>query len=138
MPESIREQLLSAIETQLDATYRESGRLDDDELPVIVFLDGNDTSTDDAYGQTNFVMPISVGSGEKSNSSDERVMRKRANELLAQIINQMFTDQTFGGLAETVQLTDSGILIEPGNRCMAEAQFNVRYSTLRGDPYAQE
>jgi len=55
--------------------------------------------------------------------------------MLAALIQNMFTDETFGGLADNIEYIAGGIETEVGKFVFAEAQFAVRYHHVRGDPF---
>jgi len=133
---SIRERLLAAITTAVDGQYRIGQPRDDVDFPICVVQEGDEVASNDAHGFSVIELPIVVAKGEKTTDSSPDALRAKGHELLASIIEDIFVDQTFGGLADDVEYTLGGILSEPGNRCIAEAQFTVRYQTVRGDPYS--
>jgi hypothetical protein len=98
--------------------------------------EGEDAAENDQYGITNIEMPVAIAKAAAAAPQASRaLLRAQANELLAQIITAMFSDETFTGLADGVQYTGGGILTEIGKLVFAEAQFTVRYHHVRGDPY---
>jgi hypothetical protein len=135
MPVSIREQLLSAITTAVGGEYGVPAPELDRDLPICIVQEGEETSTADLYGSDVIELPIAVAKAASAVSTDKGDMRAQANELLASIRSDMFTDETFGGLADGVEYTGGGIQTELAKICFAEAQFTVRYHTVRGDPY---
>jgi hypothetical protein len=55
--------------------------------------------------------------------------------MLADLVAAMYSDETFGGLADGVDYTGGSINVELGNLVFAEAQLQVRFHHVRGDPY---
>jgi hypothetical protein len=136
MPTSIREQLLQAIATAVSGDYGIPAPEDERELPVCIVAEGDETASPDQYGSEVMELPIAVArAAEAVSSTDRDAIRAQANELLAQIRVDMFADETFGNLANSVEYAGGGIQSELGRIVFAEAQFIVRYSTVRGDPY---
>lgn len=135
MPTSVREQLIAAILTAVNGQYTASVPRDDDELPLCIVQDGEEQASADDYGHMHMIMPVAIAKASVIASIGLDAQRQECHELLASIITDMHADETFGGLADGIDYTGGGVLAEPGNRCMAEAQFDVRYHTVRGDPY---
>lgn len=135
MPTSIRERLLSAITTAVGGEYGVAAAELDRDLPICIVQEGEETSTPDLYGSDVIELPIAVAKAATADSTDKSAMRGQANELLASIRAAMFADETFGNLADGVEYTSGGIQTELAKICFAEAQFTVRYHTVRGDPY---
>ncbi|RKZ55714.1 MAG: hypothetical protein DRQ44_17490 [Gammaproteobacteria bacterium] len=135
---SIREQLLDAITTAVGGEYGIPAPESERDLPVTIVEDGPEGAETTAYNQTNIEMPIAVAKAASATSSDRDTMRAQANALLQTIITTMFTDETFGSLADGIEYTGGGIQTEVGKFVFAEAQFIVRYHYLRGDPFTIE
>jgi len=135
VPTSVREQVIAAIITATGGEYGVPAPESERDLPITIVEDGLEEASTDAYGYTNVLMPVAIGKAEAATSSEKDTMRQQANELLAGIITTMFTDETFGGLADGVEYNSGSIATEVGKFCFAEAQFTVRYHTVRGDPY---
>ena len=134
---SVREQLLANIVTAVSGQYRvTSAPLDDAELPVCVVSEGEEAATSDAvHDAIDIELPIVVAKGSLAADDSPETLRAKGNELLASIITEMYADETFGDLAESVEYTAGAIISEPGKRCLAEAQFIVRYQIESGDPF---
>lgn len=136
MTESVRERLLSAITTACGAEYGEYIAVDD-ELPVTVIADGDDTASTNQYGITSNVMPVVVARAVKATSADKAVKRKQAHAALADIMQKMFTDPTFAGLARALEYTGCAIQTEgPGGVISVQANFTATYQHLAGNPLA--
>lgn len=135
MPASIRERLIAAITTAVSGEYGIPAPESERDLPVTIVADGQDDVTDGAYDMHQITMPIAVASAATAASKDRAAMRAQANELLAQIVVAMYTDPTFGSLADGVTYTGGVIQTEIGKFVFAEAQFSVTYHHVRGDPY---
>jgi len=135
MPTSVREQILAAIVTATGGEYGVPPPESERDLPITIIEDGLEEASTNAYGYTEVLMPVAIGKAEASSSNDKGTMRAEAGELLAGIITTMFADETFGGLADGVEYDNGSIATEVGKFVFAEAQFTVRYHTVRGDPY---
>lgn len=135
MPTSIREQLLSAITTAVGGKYDIPAPESERDMPVTIVRDEVEEASSDAYGATYIVLPVVIGKAETVSNLDQNAMREQAHSLHAAIITAMHTDETFGGLADSVEYITGGIETEVGKFVFAEAQFNVRYHHVRGDPF---
>jgi hypothetical protein len=138
MSVSVREQVIAAITTAVGGEYGVPAPELERDLPVCIVQDGQETSSPDNYGSDVIEIPIAVAKAAAAVSTDKGAMRAQANELLASIRADMFADETFGGLVDGVDYTGGGIQTELAKICFAEAQFTVRYHTVRGDPYTQD
>lgn len=139
MPTSIREQILAALTTAVGGEYGTPAPEDERDLPITIVQErGLDQADDDDYGYSNLIMPVSVASAAVAASNDRALMRGQANELLASLIQTVFADSTLGALVDGIEYTGGGIQTEVGKFCFAEAQFNIRYHTVRGDPYTKD
>lgn len=144
MPTSIREQLLSAITTAVGGEYGVPAPDDERDLPITIVQDGEEVATPTSYGGTDYEIPLVVARAEAAPASTEgqtrseyqNAMRGKCHEMLAAIQQEMFADETFSGLADGVDYTGGSIATEVGRLCFAEAQFSVRYRTVRGDPFS--
>lgn len=143
MPTPIREQLIAAITTAVGGTYGVPLPETSRDVPLIVVQDGEETASADAYGLTHYEMEMAVVSidaadaYEVGQSQDEyqAAMRGKCHDLLAALQTSFFQDETFGGLADGVDYAGGSIAAEANGLCYAAAQFNVRYHTVRGDPF---
>lgn len=135
MPTSIREQVIAAIVSATGGEYGVPAPESERDLPITIVQDGPEEASTDAYGYTMAIIPVAVAEAVESTTTDKDLMRIQANELLAGVIATMFADETFGGLADGVEYIGGGIQTEVGKFVFAEAQFAVRYHTVRGDPY---
>lgn len=135
MPTPIREQLLSAITTAVGGKYNAPAPTVEEDAPVIGVTDEPDEAVEGSYGEQALAMPLRVGKAEIAEGSSEDEFRAQGHTMLAELIEKMFVDETFGGLADGIDYTGGGILTEVGKFIFAEAQFSVRYHTVRGNPY---
>lgn len=135
MPASVREQLINAIVTAVSGEWWLPTPEAEVDLPFCLVQDGEEIASADDYGHTSIELPIIVAKAASADSTDKTVLRQQCNELLAGIIQDMFTDPTYGGLVDGVDYTGGSIQTEVGRYCFAEAQFTIRYHTVRGDPY---
>lgn len=129
---AVREQLLARILAAVGGEYGVRAPEDDRDLPVTIVQDGTDEASAN-YDATLCVMPVNVARAEEAISSDRDVMRRQAHAALQALIEAMFTDETFGGLAVGIDYTGGGIDAD-GKLIFAEAAFRVRYQHLRGQP----
>lgn len=137
MPTSVREQVLAAITAAVGGKYGVPSPDDERDLPLTVLDDGQDVATHE-YGRTDVATPVAIARLEKATSNDREVLRKQANEILAQIQVDIAADETFGELADEAEYTGGVISSELGKWVGAEAFFTVRYHHVRGDPYTIE
>jgi len=143
MPISIREQLLSAITTAVDGEYGVPAPEDERDLPLTLVRDEEETVTESKYGYEYVELPVIIATAQEAPARADgasiaeymETLRAACHELLAGVRQAMLTDATFGGLADGVDYASGSIATEAGRFCFAEATFNVRYHTVRGDPY---
>ncbi len=135
MSDSIRERLLAAMVTASAGEYGEYISAED-ELPVTVLVDGDDSATTDSYGTTTNAMPVTVARAEKASSTVKATRRKQAHAALAGLITSMFADPSFGGLAARLEYTGCAIQTEgAGGVLTVQAFFSVTYRHVAGDPF---
>jgi len=133
MPLSIREQLLVAINAAVGGEYITEIPTDERELPVTMVADDVESATSD-YDQTVIELPVAIARAAVATGRSGDEQRTQANALLAEVVSEISTDETFGGLAQTSEYTGGGIAINT-SFVAAEAQFLVTFSHVRGDPY---
>lgn len=134
MTAPVRERLLAAIVLACGAVYGLESAPLADELPVTVVRDdGSDTASTN-YDFTTWSMQVIVGRLENAASSEAVAMRAQAHDALAGLITLMHADETFGGLAQGVEITAGEINLYAGAVVEALATFTVRYQHLRGQP----
>jgi len=137
MTASVRERLLAAITTATGGVYRVPTPEDERDLPLTFVQDSTDDCETD-YDFTKLAMPVAVARAEAANSGDRAAQRAQAHAALAALIEAMYADETFGGLAQGITLAGQGIQTELGKYVFAEASFQIRYQHVRGDPAALE
>jgi hypothetical protein len=136
MTDSVRERLLAAITAAALGEYGEYIAVDD-ELPVTVVADGDDQATTDQYGITTNSMPVTLARAEKAISTSKAARRTQAHAAVTLLVQRMFADSTFGGLAHGLTYTGCGIQTEgAGAVITAQAFFTVTYQHLAGNPLA--
>lgn len=136
-PVALRERLLAAITTAVDGVYRVPTPEDERDLPLTFVQD----STDDVvsgYDYTTVATPVAVAHAAPAASADQALQRAQAHEMLADLVAAMYADETFGGLAQGVDLTGQGIQTELGKFVFAEASFRVTWRHVRGNPWLAE
>ena len=134
---AVRERLLAAICTATGGVYRVPTPEDERDLPLTFVQDSTDDVETD-YDFTRLVMPVAVARAELATSTDRAAQRAQAHAMLAELVASMYTDETFGALAQGISLSGQGIQTELGKYVFAEASFQVRYQHVRGDPTATE
>jgi len=137
MPISIREQILDAITTAVSGEYGVPAPETERDLPVCIVQDAEEESIPTQYGADEITMVVAVAKAEAATVTDKGAMRAQAHELLASIRADMFVDETFGNLVDGIEYVGGGIQTELAKICFCEAQFSIRYTTVRGDPYSQ-
>ena len=129
----IRERILSAFATQLGAS-RQPSPIQSGDAPLIAIVGEDETSEND-YGKIRCTMSVTVESiaayGDMSRAS-------KANYLLAALVRAATnSDQTFGGLAESMRYA-SGSTIYPDTEGLlvgARAVFEIVYWYDVGNPF---
>lgn len=137
MTAPVRELLLAAMTTAVAGVYRTPTPEDERDLPLTFVQDSTDEAGED-YDYTVLVMPVAVARGELAVSADKAAQRAQANGMLADLVEAMHADETFGGLALGLELAGCGIQTELGKFVFAEASFRVRYRHVRGQPRVAE
>jgi hypothetical protein len=137
-PVALREQILSALTTAVGGEYGLPAPEDERDLPITIVEDQPETAAEDQYGYSVITMPVVVASGAIAATTDRDAMRAQANALLASIVQTVFADAPLGALVDGIQYTGGGIQTEVGKFVFAEAQFSIRYHTVRGNPFANE
>jgi hypothetical protein len=130
---SVRERLLAAIGDAVSGDWWLPTPESELDLPFCLYQDGEETATSQ-YGLNIIELPVSVAKAEAATSTDRAVLRAQCNELLAGIIRDMLADSGFGGLAQGADYVGGTIQTEVGRFCFAEAQFVVRYQTVKNEP----
>lgn len=138
MPTAIREQILSALTTAVGGEYGLPAPEDERDLPITIVEDQPESASEDQYGYSVMVLPVVVASGAAAATTDRNAMRAQANALLASIVQTVFADAPLGALVDGVEYTGGGIQTEVGRFVFAEAQFSIRYHTVRGNPFTNE
>lgn len=148
MPDSKREQIIQAIETRLQAittanlynfnigtnVFRVRQSFNDSELPVVTIWDIEETS-EYKYHKNTTTLDLKVSMHTLFGTVNPSV---QANKMLADLIQAMTdADTSLGGLADGIEYTGSDIAYpEDGALSVSvEASFNVKYTTVKGDPY---
>lgn len=137
MPTSIREQLLVKITAAVGGEFFVPTPIDERNLPVTVVVDQPDAADDQVYGFHALAMPVVIARIAETTSTDGAELRAQANALLAALIQEMYVNETFDGLADGLDYAGGGIQTEVGKFLFAEATFSVRYHHQHGDPYTQ-
>lgn len=130
----VRERVLYAVTQAVGGQYGVPTPEDERELPITIVQDGEDVATAN-YGATQITMPVALGRVELLTGTSRADARAQANRMLADLVAAMYSDETFGGLADGVDYTGGSINVELGNLVFAEAQLQVRFHHVRGDPY---
>lgn len=152
MPDSIREQVVQALETLLGTITKTNGYLTNvgnkiyrgtdrpleiSELPGAVMVEGQESSDQEVtIGKNHHYLNISVEA--RTTYTDTENYQQVAGKMLADIIKVVGTDPTLGGLA--IDISNQGNIVD---RPEAEAQIAavdisllVHYRTDHLDPYS--
>jgi len=141
MPSPIREQLLAAITTAVAGEYSIPAPEDERDLPVTIVQDGTDEATV-TYNSAGWVTPVAVATAQAAIDTSamtptaaRAALRAQAHQALADLVDAVHVDQTFGELADGFDLAGQGIQTEIGKFVFAELQLRVRWHHVRGNPY---
>lgn len=137
MTAPVREQLLAALTTAVGGEYRLPSPDGERDLPKTFVQDSTDESGED-YDFTSHVTPVAVARIAEATGTTTADRRAQANEMLAELVQAMYADPTFGGLAQGVDMVGQGVQVELSKFVFAEASFRVRWRHVRGDPWATE
>lgn len=136
MPTTIREQVLAAMTTAVGGVYALETPDDERDLPVTALRDDIE-SAEDIYGITNATMPVAVARAEQAASQGRNDMRTQCGEILGALISEVSSDSALELLIDGVDYT-GGFIQAVGDVCVAQANFNVRYHFVSGDPYTKD
>jgi hypothetical protein len=134
MPTPVREQLLAAVTAAVSGEFARTVPVSERELPVTIVQDGGETATT-SYDTTQIETEVVIARAEAATSGDLEAMRAQANTVLADLITDMYADETFGALADGLDFNGGTINTQLGKMVFAEANFTLRWHHLRGDPY---
>jgi len=136
MPVSIREQLISAIQTRLEPLAPGAvgrGISASGQLPAIMLWDVRETVE---HRASSALVSMTLGVESVALQTSEGT----ANELLAALVQTMSaTDPHFGGIADSCRYVGSEIEYpESGSELVGvRASFDLKYTFKSGDPYSQ-
>lgn len=132
-PAPVRERLIAAIQSAVSGSYGAPVPEDERDVPITIVQDGTDEASDD-YGVTKLVMPVTIARAAVAVGTTREQLRAQANQMLAEIIEDMHADETFDCRADGVDYVGGGVLVELGRLVFAEGAFRVRYHHVRGNP----
>lgn len=135
MPDSIREQIVEAFATRLDADRAK--QLDNrGQLPARVIWDFAETAEKLKYRKYEITMSLNVGEMAKRDRAINSSVQ--GNQMLAAILNDaLASDQTLGGLCKHINYTDS-VLDSPSpgqDEMIIQVTFQIVYETSNTSPY---
>lgn len=133
MAEILREQILSKLLKVTNSKYGTPGGVDDDELPIRILDDFDDTIEPDAYDQWVHTMSIVIAHADAVEYSDANKMRQAAHKEIEKILSSLYEDETLGGLVEHIELTGLNVQTEAARFVFAQVNLTVTYHTSRGD-----
>lgn len=139
MPTPVREQILQAITTRV-AGKRGFEQFDQQDLPITIVIEGDDTEENSDYDFTRVTMPFTVGRAAAATGNKTNEWKTQANELLADIVVAVYTGgEDLGGLAESIVYAggSTDLLTDGARGVAAQAFFEVRFKFIRGNPYSQ-
>ena len=153
MPETIREQILQALEAKLDAR-RGVDSYDESALPITALFEGADEPARTQYGLVETAMPVRIervapGPGTDVvdgrltivTDTDKHGWWTLANAILGELIQSATGgDTTLGGLCQGIDYVSGGTTITPdgSNAVVAFADVRIRYRFVNGNPYINE
>lgn len=152
MPINIRQQVFSAIRTQLETILTDNGYNSDagenvfewrdvennplqvSELPGLVIRDTLGDVVQVTVGQDEHIISFEVDAYHHGSSSPTLI-----REVIADVVTAMAADKTFVGLVEDTVHSIEGMSFEHGERrnVKAEIVFVVTFRTDHMDPYNQ-
>ncbi|MCK7542970.1 hypothetical protein MLC59_02140 [Marinobacter bryozoorum] len=135
MPTSIREQVVQAFANRISAgrTIQLDGNAD---LPARAVWDFSESADRTSYGALSLTLGLSVGYMAEFDRA--KGASQQANEMLAALLEDALNnDPTLGGLAQSINYSDSTIdYPEPGqNEIAILASFEIVYETSATSPY---
>lgn len=136
MPTSIREQVLDALTSAVGGVYALETPDDERDLPVTALRDDQEAA-EESYGVTNVTMPVAVARAEAATSQDRNAMRTQCDAIHAALIAEVSASSALKLLIDGVDYT-GGFIQAVGDVCVAQANFNVRYHFVSGDPYTKD
>lgn len=138
MSTSIQQQILDAITDAVSGTYGTDMPDDTRDLPITLVSEDAEEATSQ-YGVSSVSMPVVVARAESMTGKTEKQWRDQALAIKTALMQEMFDDSTFGGLADGLDYTAGGIAAEPaGGWVGAELNFTVRFHHVLGDPTTQD
>lgn len=138
MPDSIREQIVEAFATRINATR--SMQLDgSSDLPARAVWDTTESAERLNYGKLRVSLDLNVGYMDNVDRSDQTIpVSVQGNTMLAELLNDaLSTDPTLNGLCTQINYAESVIdYPEPGQDQIAVlAVFQIVYEIDNASPY---
>lgn len=140
MTDPVREQLLAAITAAVGGEYSIPAPEDERDLPVTIVQDGTDEGGN-GYGVSSWVTPVAVATAQAAIDTSamtptaaRAALRAQAHTAMADLIDALSADETFGGLADGIDYVGQGIQTAIGQFVFAELQLRVRWHHVRGNP----
>lgn len=136
MPEPVRERILAALTAAVGGQYAIETPDDDRDLPVTAVQDDAEIA-EAAYGSSMITLPVVVARAESAISQNKDAMRRQCNAIHAALIVEVSAAPDLQALVDGIDYT-GGFIQAVGEVCIAQANFNVRYHTVAGDPYTTD
>lgn len=137
MPDSIREQIVQAFATRINATR--AMQLDgNSELPARAVWDPSESAERLQYGKLRVTLELNVGFMDNVDRAENP--SKQGNAMLAELLEDALNnDPTMGGLTSQINYSDSVIdFPEPGQSEIAVlAVFQIVYEIDSTSPFTQ-
>lgn len=136
MSDSIRQQIMSALDTRLKLIKTTGGYktnagnnvfdwldrdLDDSELDAIVYRDPANEIIEETFSQVSNKLRVEIDAKTKSTSTTAAQIRK----IIEDIYKALGTDETFGGLAYQTSPASETIEIRQQDKIMASATIAI-------------
>ncbi|GAB5451834.1 MAG: hypothetical protein Hals2KO_21620 [Halioglobus sp.] len=137
MAELVRERILDAITTAVSGEYDTPEPVDEAQLPITLVSDEVDEGSIDEYGIATVVTPVVIGRAELTSEKSLTNKRRHAHRMYGALYTEMFEDESFGGLVESVEMINGAIAIESSKFVYAEIRFAVTWKHVHGDPFSQ-
>lgn len=129
----LREQILQKLLKVTNSKYGTPGGVDDQDLPIRILDDFEDTVEPNAYDQWVNTMSVIIAHADAVEYSDPDKMRQAAHREIEKILSAVYADETLDGLAEHIELTGLNVQTEAARFIFAQVNLTVTYHTSRGD-----
>jgi hypothetical protein len=137
-PLTIREQIIRELATRVDAVRRLPTYSEDD-LPLTVITEGDDTGGEYSYDMTRVSMQVTIARADVATMPMDDSWHEAGNAMLGDLIAEIWTGgEDLDGLAEGMDYVSGSVkAVADGDKAIEVAvTLNVRYAFLRGNPFS--